>query len=52
MTLSVPVTGDIGDQVLVKVDRPGDVRGLVAKLTRTGFVVKISATEPSAPSSK
>ena len=45
MTLSVPVTGDIGDQVLVKVDRLGDVRGRVAKLTRTGFVVKISATE-------
>jgi hypothetical protein len=46
MTLSVPVTGDIGDQVLVKVDRLGDLRGLVAKRTRTGFVMEISATEP------
>lgn len=45
MTLSVPVTGDIGDQVLVKVDRLGDLRGLVAKRTRTGFVMEISATE-------
>jgi hypothetical protein len=45
MTLSVPVTGDIGDQVLVKVDRLGDLRGLVAKRTRTGFVMNISATE-------
>jgi hypothetical protein len=45
VTLSVPVTGDIGDQVLVKVDRLGELRGLVAKRTRTGFIMKILATE-------
>jgi hypothetical protein len=46
MTLSVPVTGDIGDQPPVKVDKLGDLQGLVAKRTRTGFVLAISATEP------
>jgi hypothetical protein len=45
ITLSVPVTGSIGDPVVVHVARLGDVQGLIAKLTRVGFVVKISATE-------
>jgi hypothetical protein len=46
MTLSVPVTGDIGDPVLVQVDRLGEMRGAVAKRTRTGFVMRIAATDP------
>src|SRR5450432_1977806 len=46
MMISVPVTGDIGDPVLVQVDRLGDVRGLVARRTRVGFVMSISATQP------
>jgi hypothetical protein len=46
LMISVPVTGNIGDPVLVQVDRLGDVRGLVARLTRVGFVMRISATEP------
>jgi hypothetical protein len=45
MMISVPVTGDIGDPVLVQVDRLGGVRGLVARRTRVGFVMSISATE-------
>jgi hypothetical protein len=45
MMISVPVTGDIGDPVLVQVDRLGGVRGLVARRTRVGFVISISATE-------
>jgi hypothetical protein len=46
MTLSVPVTGDLGDPVLVQVDRLGELRGVVAKRTRTGFVMSIVATDP------
>jgi len=46
MMISVPVTGDIGDPVLVQVDRLGDLRGLVARRTRVGFVMSISATPP------
>ena len=46
MTLSVPVTGDLGDPVLVQVDRLGELRGVVAKRTRTGFVMSITATDP------
>ena len=45
MTLSVPVTGDLGEPVLVQVDRLGDLRGFVAKRTRTGFVMGITATD-------
>jgi hypothetical protein len=46
MMISVPVTGDIGDPVLVQVDRLGEMRGLVARRTRVGFVMSISATQP------
>jgi hypothetical protein len=46
MMISVPVTGNIGDPVLVRVERLGDVRGLVARRTRAGFVMSISATHP------
>jgi hypothetical protein len=45
VTLSVPVTGDLGEPVLVQVDRLGELRGFVAKRTRTGFVMAITATE-------
>jgi hypothetical protein len=45
VTLSVPVTGDRGEPVLVQVDRLGELRGFVAKRTRTGFVMAITATE-------
>ena len=45
ITLSVPVTGNIGDPVLVQVDRLGDVRGFIAKQIRIGFVMSITATE-------
>jgi hypothetical protein len=44
--ISAPVTGNIGDPVLVQVDRLGDVRGFTARRTRVGFVMSISATEP------
>jgi hypothetical protein len=46
MTLSVPVTGNIGDPVVVQVARLGDLRGFIAKHIRVGFVMSISATEP------
>ena len=45
MTLSVPVTGEIGDAVFVQVKALGDVKGSVVKRTRTGFVMSISATQ-------
>jgi hypothetical protein len=45
MMISAPVTGNIGDQVLVHVDRLGGVRGLVSRKTRVGFVVSITATQ-------
>src|SRR5665647_437231 len=45
VTLSVPVTGDIDEQVLVQVDMLGELRGFVAKRTRTGFVMSITATD-------
>src|SRR6201999_4343836 len=45
MTLSVPVTGEIGDPVFVLVERLGGVKGTVTKRTRTGFVMSISATQ-------
>src|SRR5665647_1914494 len=44
MMISVPVAGDIGDHVLVHVDRLGGVRGLVSRKTRVGFVMSITAT--------
>jgi hypothetical protein len=44
-TLSVPVTGDLGEPVLLQVDRLGELRGPIAKRTRTGFVMSISATD-------
>ena len=50
VTLSVPVTGDVGLPVLIQVERLGELRGFVAKRTRTGFVMSITATDPSAPS--
>jgi hypothetical protein len=46
MMISVPVTGDIGEPVLVQVDRLGDLRGVIARRTRVGFVMSISATQP------
>lgn len=45
MTLSVPVTGEIGDPVVVQVKALGDIKGSVVKRTRTGFVMSISATQ-------
>jgi hypothetical protein len=45
ITLSVPVTGDLDEQVLVQVDMLGELRGFVAKRTRTGFVMSITATD-------
>jgi len=45
LTLSVPVTGDLDEQVFVQVDMLGDLRGFVAKRTRTGFVMSITATD-------
>ncbi len=45
LTLSVPVTGNIGDPVLVQVDRLGEMRGFIAKQVRTGFVMSVTATE-------
>ena len=45
MTLSVPVTGEIGDAVFVQVKALGDIKGSVVKRTRTGFVMSISATQ-------
>ena len=44
ITLSVPVTGDLGEPVLVQVDRLGELRGFVVKRTRTGFAMSITAT--------
>ena len=45
LTLSVPVTGNIGDPVLVQVDRLGSVQGFITKQIRIGFVMSITATE-------
>jgi PilZ domain len=45
LTLSVPVTGNIGDPVLVQVDRLGAVQGFISKQIRIGFVMSITATE-------
>src|SRR3954467_3237512 len=44
VTLSVPVTGEIGDPVLLQIDRLGDMRGVIVKQVRRGFVVSIAAT--------
>jgi hypothetical protein len=44
IAVSVPVTGDIGDPVLVRVDGLGEVKGSIEKRTRAGFVITISAT--------
>jgi hypothetical protein len=45
LTLSVPVTGNIGDPVLVQVDRLGTVQGFIARQIRIGFVMTVTATE-------
>lgn len=45
ITLSVPVTGDLDEPVLVQVDMLGELRGFVAKRTRTGFVMSVTATD-------
>lgn len=45
VTVSAPVTGDLGTPVLVKIDRFGELRGFIAKRTRTGFVIGIAATD-------
>lgn len=44
-TLSVPVTGDVGEPVRLRVDKLGELRGFIAKRTRTGFVMSVSATD-------
>lgn len=45
VTLSVPVTGDVGEPVLIHVERLGELRGFIAKRTRIGFVMSITATD-------
>ncbi|MEA2881223.1 MAG: hypothetical protein QOH32_442 [Bradyrhizobium sp.] len=45
IALSAPVTGDLEEPVLVRVDMLGELRGFVAKRTRTGFVMSITATD-------
>jgi hypothetical protein len=45
LTLSVPVTGNIGDPVLVQVDRLGTMQGFITRQIRIGFVMSITATE-------
>jgi hypothetical protein len=43
--LSAPVTGELGEAALVQIDNFGELWGFVAKRTRTGFVMSITATE-------
>ena len=43
--LSAPVSGEVGEAVLLHVDGFGELWGSVAKRTRTGFVMNIRATD-------
>jgi hypothetical protein len=44
LALSVPVTGDLGQSVLVKIERLGDIQGVITKQVRRGFVMSVAAT--------
>jgi hypothetical protein len=44
VVVSVPVTGEIGDPVLIQVEWLGDIQGMISKQVRRGFVVSVAAT--------
>jgi hypothetical protein len=44
VALSVPVTGELGQSVQLKIERLGDIQGVITKQVRRGFIMNVAAT--------